>query len=183
MDLISQCTQGISLTNDRANVQRAACIGNGDVSLVTLQHYQYKTFHFTETELKGLFALKEIMKQGIKLDSASQKSNTVKKESRRNIEILPGNGGMELRSQISADTGIQEDFNRDIISKRKVRDNAVPLLNGVGNLVNTEKTEVLNACFASVLKIIKVCFQIPQLFVLSNSLGKKCTTHGRGRQT
>lgn len=117
MDLISQCTQGISLTNDRANIRRAACIGNGDVFLVTLQHYQYKSFHFTETELKGIFALKDITKQGIKPDSASQKSNTVKKESRRNIETLPGYGGMELRSQISADTETgktwgrqQEDF-------------------------------------------------------------------------
>lgn len=47
LDLISQCTQGTSLTNDRANVHRAACVGNGEVSLVTLPD-QYKTFHFTE---------------------------------------------------------------------------------------------------------------------------------------
>lgn len=71
MDLISQCTQGISLMNDRVNVWRAACIGNKGVSLVTLQHYQYKTFHFTETEWKDLLALKDITKQGIKLDFAS----------------------------------------------------------------------------------------------------------------
>lgn len=57
--------------NNRVNVWRAACIGNGGVSLVTLQHYQYKTFHFTEMEWKDLFALKDITKQGIKLDFAS----------------------------------------------------------------------------------------------------------------
>ena len=134
MDLISQCTQGNSLTNDRANVRRGACIGNGDVFLVTLQHDQYKTFHFTETELKDLFALKDITKQSIKLDSASQKSNTVKKESRRNIETLPGYGGMELRSQISADTETgkkwerqQEDFNRCIIRKKEGQEQCCPL--------------------------------------------------------
>jgi len=72
--------------NDRANAGRPTCIGNGDVSLVTLQHYQYKTFHFTEAEQQNLFALKDNTKEGIKLDSTSQKSNTVRKESRRNIE-------------------------------------------------------------------------------------------------
>lgn len=167
--------------NDRTNVQRAACIGNGDLSLVILQHCQCKTFHFTETEQKNLLALKDITKQGIKVDSASQKSNRVKKESRKNIETLPGYGGMELRSQISADTATskkwerqQKDFNRYIISKRKVRDNAVSLLNGAGHLVNTEDTEVLNAFFTSVLIITKVCFQIPQIFVLSNRVwGRK----------
>lgn len=49
--------------NDRANIGRATCTGNGDVSLVTLQHYQYKTFHFTETELKDLLALKDTTKE------------------------------------------------------------------------------------------------------------------------
>lgn len=83
--------------NDSANIRRAACIGNGDASLVTLQPHRHKTFHFAETEPKDLFALKDITKQDIKLDSASQKSNTVKKESRRNRETLPGYGGMELR--------------------------------------------------------------------------------------
>lgn len=83
--------------NDTANIRRAACIGNRDASLVTLQPHWHKTFHFTETEPKDLFALKDITKQDIKLDSASQKSNTVKKESRRNTETLPGYGGMELR--------------------------------------------------------------------------------------
>ena len=63
MDLISQGTQGILLMNDRANIGRAACTGNGDVSLVTLQRYQYKTIHCTETELKDLLALKDTTKE------------------------------------------------------------------------------------------------------------------------
>lgn len=58
-----------------------------------------------------------------------------------------------------------EDFNRYTISKRQSRNNTVHLLNGAGNLLNT-KTEVLNA--ASALIIIKICFQIPQFFVLSS---------------
>ena len=47
--------------------------------------------------------------------------------------------------------------------------------------MNTENTEVLNACFASVLIIIKVCFQIPQLFVLSNGVwGRKVLPKAEG---
>lgn len=67
------------------------------------------------------------------------------------------------------------------ISKRQGRNNTVHLQNGAGNLLNTEKTEVLNAGFASAFIIIKIYFQIPQFFVLSNSLRKKGTPHDRKR--
>lgn len=111
-----------------------------------------------------LTCLKDTTAQSIKLDSTSQKSNTVKKESRMNTETLPGYGGMESRDQISwSGKGNKKTSRGKSSAKGRSEIMLFPCWMG-----QTTSWKLRWLKFLMPSLIIKVCFQIPQFFMLSN---------------